>query len=67
MPCCTSPVSVGGAALAQVIPRHGLRTSLVPVATFITFAILALFTRAVITETIFAWNSMGRVLRHHDQ
>ncbi len=42
------------------IRRHGLRTSLIPVATSIAFAIPALFTGAVITETIFAWQGMGQ-------
>jgi len=41
------------------IRRHGLRTSLIPVATSIAFAIPALFTGAVLTETIFAWQGMG--------
>lgn len=42
------------------IRRHGLRTSLIPVATSIAFAIPALFTGAVLTETIFAWQGMGQ-------
>lgn len=42
------------------IRRHGLRTSLIPVATSIAFAIPALFTGAVLTETIFAWPGMGQ-------
>jgi len=44
------------------IRRHGLRTSLIPVATSIAFAIPALFTGAVLTETIFAWQGMGQYL-----
>jgi peptide/nickel transport system permease protein len=42
------------------IRRHGLRTYLIPVATSIAFAIPALFTGAVLTETIFAWQGMGQ-------
>ena len=43
----------------QAIRRHGLRSSLIPVATQVAFAIPALFTGAVITEKIFAWQGMG--------
>lgn len=49
-----------GLTRQQAIRRHGLRTSLIPVATSIAFAIPALFTGAVITETIFAWQGMGQ-------
>ncbi len=49
-----------GLTRRQAIRRHGLRTSLIPVATSIAFAIPALFTGAVLTETIFAWEGMGR-------
>lgn len=44
----------------QAIRRHGLRTSLIPVATQVAFAMPALFTGAVITETVFAWHGMGQ-------
>lgn len=49
-----------GLTRQEAIRRHGLRTSLIPVATSIAFAIPALFTGAVITETIFAWQGMGQ-------
>jgi peptide/nickel transport system permease protein len=49
-----------GLTRQEAIRRHGLRTSLIPVATTIAFAIPALFTGAVITETIFAWQGMGQ-------
>ncbi|ATY16674.1 ABC transporter permease [Amycolatopsis sp. AA4] len=49
-----------GLSRSQAIRRHGLRTSLIPVATSLAFAIPALFTGAVITETIFAWQGMGQ-------
>jgi peptide/nickel transport system permease protein len=49
-----------GLTRQQAIRRHGLRTSLIPVATSIAFAIPGLFTGAVITETIFAWQGMGQ-------
>lgn len=44
------------------IRRHALRTSLIPVATSVAFTIPAVFTGAAITETIFAWEGMGRYL-----
>jgi peptide/nickel transport system permease protein len=49
-----------GLTRQEAIRRHGLRTSLIPVATSIAFAIPALFTGAVITETIFGWQGMGQ-------
>jgi peptide/nickel transport system permease protein len=49
-----------GLTRQRAIRRHGLRTSLIPVATTVAFAIPALFTGAVITETIFAWQGMGQ-------
>jgi peptide/nickel transport system permease protein len=49
-----------GLTRQQAIRRHGLRTSLIPVATSVAFSVPALFTGAVITETIFAWQGMGQ-------
>jgi peptide/nickel transport system permease protein len=43
----------------EAIRQHGLRTSLIPIATSVAFAVPALFTGAVITETIFGWQGMG--------
>lgn len=48
-----------GLTRKQAIYRHGLRTSVIPVATQVAFAMPALFTGAVITETVFAWHGMG--------
>ncbi|MFP5023389.1 ABC transporter permease [Pseudonocardia phyllosphaerae] len=48
-----------GLTREQAIRRHGLRSSMIPVATQVAFAIPALFTGAVITEKIFAWQGMG--------
>ena len=48
-----------GLTREQAIRKHGLRTSLIPVATQVAFAIPLLFTGAVITEKIFAWQGMG--------
>lgn len=49
-----------GLTRQQAIRRHGLRTSLIPTATSLAFSIPALFTGAVLTETIFAWQGMGQ-------
>ncbi|MEU6439732.1 ABC transporter permease [Streptomyces sp. NPDC047046] len=48
-----------GLTRKQAIYRHGLRTSIIPVATQVAFAMPALFTGAVVTETVFAWHGMG--------
>ncbi|MGC4962838.1 ABC transporter permease [Gordonia sp. DT218] len=42
------------------VRRHALRTAIIPVAVGVAFAIPAVFTGAVITETIFGWEGMGR-------
>jgi peptide/nickel transport system permease protein len=49
-----------GLTRQEAIRRHGLRTSLIPVATSVAFTVPALFTGAVITETIFGWQGMGQ-------
>jgi glutathione transport system permease protein len=49
-----------GLTRQRAIRRHALRTSLIPVAITVAFAVPALFTGAVITETIFAWQGMGQ-------
>lgn len=49
-----------GLTRAQAIRRHALRASLIPTATSVAFTIPAVFTGAIITETIFGWEGMGR-------
>ncbi|WP_415924572.1 ABC transporter permease [Streptomyces sp. MI02-7b] len=49
-----------GLTRAQAIRRHALRASLIPTATSVAFGIPAIFTGAVITETVFGWNGMGQ-------
>lgn len=49
-----------GLTKQQAIRRHALRTSLIPVATQVAFTIPTIFTGAILTETIFAWQGMGR-------
>ncbi|OYN90454.1 ABC transporter permease [Parenemella sanctibonifatiensis] len=48
-----------GVPKALAIRRHALRTSLIPVATGVAFAIPNVFTGALLTERIFAWRGMG--------
>ncbi|TDQ00258.1 ABC transporter permease [Labedaea rhizosphaerae] len=49
-----------GLTRAQAIRRHALRASLIPTATSIAFTIPAVLTGAIITETVFGWEGMGR-------
>lgn len=49
-----------GLTRQQAIRRHALRTSLIPTATNVAFSIPALFTGAVLTESIFGWQGMGQ-------
>ncbi|MFC5907188.1 ABC transporter permease [Streptacidiphilus monticola] len=49
-----------GLTRAQAIRRHALRASLIPTATSVAFSIPAIFTGAVITESIFGWDGMGQ-------
>lgn len=51
-----------GAAWWWVVLRHGLRNSLIPVVTLAGLQFGAVLTGAVITETIFAWPGVGRLL-----
>ncbi|MEU3188623.1 ABC transporter permease [Streptomyces sp. NPDC006923] len=49
-----------GLTRTQAVRRHALRAALIPTATSVAFSVPALFTGAVITESIFGWNGMGR-------
>jgi peptide/nickel transport system permease protein len=42
--------------------KHGLRNALIPLITLVALAIPVLFGGALITETIFSWPGMGRLL-----
>ncbi|MEW5718257.1 MAG: ABC transporter permease [Chloroflexota bacterium] len=44
-----------------VIAKHALRNALIPIITIVVLSLPSLFNGAVITETIFAWNGMGRL------
>ncbi|MGQ9854267.1 MAG: ABC transporter permease [Candidatus Oleimicrobiaceae bacterium] len=47
---------------AIVVVRHALRNALIPVVTLLGLRLPWLFGGAVITETVFAWPGMGRLL-----
>lgn len=51
-----------GVSRAGAITAHALRNSLVPLVTIIALQFGAVLTGAVITETIFAWPGIGRLL-----
>ena len=49
-----------GLTRRQAIRKHALRASIIPTAVNVAFAVAAAFTGAVITESIFAINGVGR-------
>lgn len=51
-----------GLSRARTVIRHALRNSLVPVVTVIGLQFGAVLTGTIITETIFAWPGLGRLL-----
>jgi ABC-type dipeptide/oligopeptide/nickel transport system permease component len=51
-----------GASRARVVLRHAFRNSLIPIVTILGLQFGSLLTGAVITETIFAWPGIGRLL-----
>ena len=51
-----------GASNARAVLRHAFRNSLIPVVTLVGLQFGAVLTGAVITETIFAWPGIGRLL-----
>lgn len=48
-----------GLRRGQALFKHGLRTALIPMATFFAYNIGLLITGATFTETIFGWHGMG--------
>lgn len=46
----------------QVIVRHGLRNALIPVVTIVTLGFGQIFSGAVITETVFAYQGAGKLI-----
>jgi ABC-type dipeptide/oligopeptide/nickel transport system permease component len=51
-----------GVSRARAVLRHAFRNSLIPVVTLVGLQFGAVLTGAVITETIFAWPGVGRLL-----
>jgi ABC-type dipeptide/oligopeptide/nickel transport system permease component len=51
-----------GASRARAVLRHAFRNSLVPVVTVLGLQLGSVLTGSVITETIFAWPGVGRLL-----
>lgn len=51
-----------GASAARAVTVHALRNSLIPLVTIVGLQFGAVLTGAVITETIFAWPGVGRLL-----
>jgi ABC-type dipeptide/oligopeptide/nickel transport system permease component len=51
-----------GISRARAVGRHALRNSLIPVVTIIGLQFGAVLTGTIITETIFAWPGVGRLL-----
>jgi peptide/nickel transport system permease protein len=51
-----------GLPTARVVLKHALRNSLIPIVTVLGLQVGAVLTGAVITETIFAWPGVGRLL-----
>jgi peptide/nickel transport system permease protein len=51
-----------GVSRARAVLRHAFRNSLIPVVTLLGLQFGAVLTGAVITETIFAWPGIGRLL-----
>jgi peptide/nickel transport system permease protein len=51
-----------GASEARVVLGHALRNALIPVVTIVALDFGTLFSGALITETVFAWPGMGRLI-----
>jgi peptide/nickel transport system permease protein len=51
-----------GASRARVVLRHGVRNALIPVVTIMALSFGALFSGALVTETMFAFPGMGRLI-----
>jgi peptide/nickel transport system permease protein len=51
-----------GVSVARALLRHAFRNSLIPIVTVLGLQLGSVLTGAVITETIFAWPGVGRLL-----
>jgi peptide/nickel transport system permease protein len=51
-----------GLKFSQVVRRHGLRNALIPVVTVIALSFSTIFSGAVITENVFAYQGAGKLI-----
>ena len=51
-----------GLSRARAVVRHAFRNSLIPIVTIVGLQFGAVLTGTIITETIFAWPGLGRLL-----
>ncbi len=51
-----------GASLARVLVHHALRNALIPVTTIVALSFGGLFSGALVTETMFAYPGMGKLI-----
>jgi peptide/nickel transport system permease protein len=51
-----------GVPYRRVLIKHGLRNALIPLTTVVAIGVGAIFGGAILTETVFNWNGMGRYL-----
>jgi ABC-type dipeptide/oligopeptide/nickel transport system permease component len=51
-----------GLSRARVVTRHALRNSLIPIVTILGLQFGSVLTGTIITETIFSWPGVGRLL-----
>ena len=52
-----------GLSERRVVLGHALRNALAPIVTLVALDLGAMFSGAVVTETVFSWPGMGRLLR----
>jgi len=51
-----------GCSPSRVLVRHQLRNAMLPIVTIVALEVGGLFSGALITETVFAWPGMGRLI-----
>ena len=51
-----------GASRSRVIWKHGLRNAMIPVVTILALDFGYLFSGALVTETIYSWPGMGKLI-----
>lgn len=51
-----------GCSPSRIVTRHQLRNALIPITTIVALEFGGLFSGALITETVFAWPGMGRLI-----